>query len=67
MNNCGKVLANVTAIDHSVSFYCTDVYMDVNSVTIWAIYKGIKGNESRAEVFHNTPKPSITVVTSNKI
>ena len=67
MNNCGKILANVTAINHNVSLYCADLYMNANSVTMWATYKGVKGNESHAEVFRNTPKPSITTVTSNKI
>ena len=66
INRCGRILANVTAINHNVSLYCTDVYTDANSVMMWATYNRIKGIESHAKLFLAASKPPITAMTSNK-
>ena len=63
IDNCSKILGNITDIGNNVSFYCTDDYIDSFSVTMWASRNGVKGNKSHVTVLVTTPK---TVLSNTK-
>ena len=63
VDNCGKILGNITNIRNNVSFYCTNDYVDSVSVTRWASRNSVRGNKSQVTVLVTTPK---TVLSNTK-
>lgn len=49
-NRYGTILGNATNIRSNISFYCTDNYASIYSVTMWATHKGVKGTKSHITI-----------------
>ena len=56
IDNCGKILGNITDIGNNVSFYCTNNYARSYSVTMWASRIGVRGPKSQAAILLTTSK-----------